>query len=108
MFDKIKQFLNSRAANLVMEGIGFGIFVITCVILAAILQGVQTSQVPTAAQLAANGNNFTTMSQNISGLGLTGFLQFGTFMGLIALIIVGGYMIKLVAGFLGGGGTTAI
>lgn len=91
MIKTLLAFVQEKTA-LIGEAINYGIFVIATVILAAILQGVSNTQTAGTAAF------------NISQQGNTGFLQFGTFMGLIALIIVGGYMIRLVAGFLGGGG----
>lgn len=101
-FGTIKKFITDRSA-LVAEAIGVGILIIVIVIMGVILQGVSDSQAPTAAQLAANDENFTTVSYNLSNQGLVGFSTFATFFSLIVLVVVGAYLIRLL-GFFGNAG----
>ncbi|MAF44039.1 MAG: hypothetical protein CMI54_07755 [Parcubacteria group bacterium] len=79
----MKNFIKEVKAQLGSQVLEYGVLVVVAVIIAQIVQSVQDTQ--TAGQ----------GSFNVSDLGLQGLIQFGDFFVIIAVVLVGSFVIRI-------------
>jgi|TARA_R100001530_G_scaffold129176_2_gene99346 hypothetical protein len=85
-----KNFLKEAKAQLGSQILEYGVLIVVAVIVAQIIQSVQNSVAP-----GSSTENDTRGAFNISSLGLDGIVQFGDFFVIIAVVLVGSFVIRI-------------
>ncbi|MAF44040.1 MAG: hypothetical protein CMI54_07760 [Parcubacteria group bacterium] len=86
----LKNFLKEAKAQLGSQILEYGVLIVVAVIITQIIQSIQTSVTPTG-----DLENDTRGAFNISSLGIDGMIQFGDFFVIIAVVLVGSFVIRI-------------